>query len=388
MNEEYIYLDNAATTRVRDEVLSAMTPYFKECYGNASSQHSCGREAMKAVELARKQVADAIGASPNEIYFTSGGTESDAWAVRGIAYANREKGKRLITSKIEHHAILHNMQQLEKEGFEVVYLDVDEYGKINLKQLEKSITPETTLISVMTANNEIGTIQPVKEIGEIAFKHKVPFHTDAVQAIGSVKMNVKDMNVDMLSMSAHKFYGPKGIGALYIRNGLKINRFQIGGAQERNRRAGTLNTPGIVGMGKAIELANAEMEENNRKLQKMRDRLIERISKEIQGAKLNGHPTDRLPNNANCSFDYIEGESVLLMLDMQGIGVSSGSACSSGSLEPSHVLAATGMDAGQSQGTIRFTFGKYNTERDADIVVDKLKKIVERLRAMSPLTKR
>lgn len=386
MQDNYIYLDNAATTAVRSEVLAEMLPYFSNVYGNASSQHKKGREAFVAVDRARGQVASAINAeSRNSIYFTSGGTEADAWAVRGAAYARCSIGKHLITSKIEHHAILNNMKQLEKEGFSVTYVGVDADGTVDLKELESAVTPQTTLISIMSANNEIGTIQPISEIGKIAKAHKVLFHTDAVQAVGAIDIDVQSMNIDLLSMSAHKFYGPKGIGALYIRNGVKIDKFQIGGGQERTMRGGTHNTPAIVGMGKAIELAKCEMNESNQRLSAMRDRLIARIESEIPYVFLNGARKNRLPNNVNFSFRYVEGESILMLLDMAGIGVSSGSACSSGSLEQSHVLAAIARDIGISQGTIRFTFGKYNSDTDADYTADKLKGIVERLRLMSPL---
>lgn len=382
---KYIYMDNSATTQVKQEVLDEMLPYFSINYGNPSSIYALGGKSKNAVEVAREKIAKAIGANANEIFFTAGGSESDNWALKGIAFANRKKGNHIITSKIEHHAILHTCQYLEKEGFRVTYLDVDKYGTVDLEQLKNSITDDTILISIMFANNEIGTIQPIKEIGQIAKEKGIYFHTDAVQAIGHVKIDVNDLNIDLLSMSAHKFYGPKGIGVLYIRKGVKIDPLITGGAQERNRRAGTENVPGIVGMGKAIELAYDNLEESNARLIKLRDRLINKILDRIDYVRLNGHPTNRLPGNVNVCFEFIEGESLLLSLDMEGIAASSGSACTSGSLEPSHVLLAIGLPHEIAHGSLRLSLGDFNTEEEIDYVVDKLVEIVSRLRAMSPL---
>jgi len=378
-------MDNSATTQVKQEVLDEMLPYFSINYGNPSSIYALGGKSKNAVEVAREKIAKAIGANANEIFFTAGGSESDNWALKGIAFANRKKGNHIITSKIEHHAILHTCQYLEKEGFRVTYLDVDKYGTVDLEQLKNSITDDTILISIMFANNEIGTIQPIKEIGQIAKEKGIYFHTDAVQAIGHVKIDVNDLNIDLLSMSAHKFYGPKGIGVLYIRKGVKIDPLITGGAQERNRRAGTENVPGIVGMGKAIELAYDNLEESNARLIKLRDRLINKILDRIDYVRLNGHPTNRLPGNVNVCFEFIEGESLLLSLDMEGIAASSGSACTSGSLEPSHVLLAIGLPHEIAHGSLRLSLGDFNTEEEVDYVVDKLVEIVSRLRAMSPL---
>ncbi len=380
-----IYLDHAATTYVDPAVLEAMMPYFSEDFGNASSLHSFGRKTAQAVTKARDTIARIINAKPSEIYFTSGGTESDNWAIKGIASAHRGRGNHIITSKIEHHAVLHTLKQLETQGFTVTYVDVDKDGKVDLDQLESAITDQTILITVMTANNEVGTIQPIEEIGKIARRHNVPFHTDAVQAMGAVKIDVEKMNVDMLSMSGHKFYGPKGIGVLYIRNKLKVDKFIIGGAQERTMRGGTTNTPQIVGLAKALELAYENLEENNAKLIAMRDSLIEQIEATIPFCRLNGHRTDRLPNNVNFSFEFVEGESILMMCDLAGIAVSTGSACSSASLESSHVLVAMGVPIEIAHGSVRFTFGKRNTMEDVSYVAEKLKEILERLRAMSPL---
>lgn len=385
--KKLIYLDHAATTGVDEDVLKIMLPYFTEKYGNPNSLHSFGRETAKAIAEARDKIAAIINCKPSEIYFTSGGTESDNWALKGIAYANKVKGNHIIISKIEHKAVLISCKRLEEDGVKITYANVDKSGIIDLKELEQSITDKTIMISVMAANNEIGTLQPVKAIGEICKKHKIYFHTDAVQAMGSVDIDVKRDNIDLLSMSAHKFYGPKGIGVLYIKNGIKIERYISGGSQERNMRGGTSNVPLIVGMAAALEKAVKNMDENNKKLISLRDKLIERIEKEIPYAYLNGHRTLRLPNNANFSFEFIEGESLLLMLDMQGIAVSSGSACTSGSLEPSHVLAAMGIPPELSQSATRFTFGKENTEEDIDIVIESLKKNLSTLRAMSPLFK-
>ena len=382
---ERIYMDNAATTRVTEPVMEAMQPYFCEIFGNPMSVHSFGRESRKAVENARRQVAAALGAQPNEIYFTGCGTESDNWAVRGAAYANVKKGRHIITTAIEHHAILHTCEQLEKEGFEVTYLPVDEFGVVCMDQLEKAIRPDTTLISVMSANNEIGTIQPIEEIAKIAKAHKILFHTDAVQAIGSIAFDVKAMGIDMLSLSGHKFHAPKGIGALYIRNGVHLQRLINGGAQERTQRAGTENLASIVGLGKAIELATANIERHNAQLTAVRDRLIDRILEEIPYTRLNGHRTQRLPGNCNISFQFIEGESLLLALDLKGIAGSSGSACTSGSLDPSHVLLAIGLPHEIAHGSLRLSLSEENTIEQADKVVEALKEIVARLRSMSPL---
>lgn len=381
-----VYLDNAATTRTSDAVIKAMTPYFSEIYGNASSQHAFGQEAAKAVEKARMQVARAINANPSEIYFTSGGTESDNHAIKGIAYANANKGKHIITSAIEHPAVINSCKALEKQGFEVTYIGVDEDGFIKLDELKKAICPDTILISVMTANNEVGTIQPIAEIGAIAKERKIVFHTDAVQAIGAVDIDVKAMNVDLLSMSGHKFYGPKGIGVLYIRNGLRIDRFMTGGEQERNMRAGTSNTPGIVGIGVAIEQAKLNINKVD-EIAKLRDYMHDRIVKEIPYIKVNGSMSKRLPNNLNVSFRYVEGESILLSLDLEGIAASSGSACSSGSLEPSHVLLSMGLPAELAHGSIRFSLSKDTTKQEIDYTVDCLKIVIEKLRYMSPLFK-
>ncbi len=380
-----IYLDNSATTPLKEEVLDAMLPYLKEHYGNPSSIYKIGQKAKAAVELAREQVANALGASPREIFFTGCGTESDNWAIKGIAYAKAKSGKHIISSKIEHHAVLHTLQSLEKQGFEVTYLDVDSTGKISLDELEKSIRPDTILITIMAANNEIGTIEPVAKIGKIAKDHKIIFHTDAVQAIGSIEIDVQKMNIDLLSLSAHKFGGPKGIGALYIRNGVRPEIFMHGGAQERAKRAGTENVASIVGLGKAITLATENILEKAKKISAMRDRLIKEIPEKIPYVKLNGHPTDRLPGNVNFSFEFIEGESLLLLLDLNGIAASSGSACTSGSLDPSHVLLALGLPHEIAHGSLRLSIGEINTEDDIDTVLEVLPNIVQRLRDMSPL---
>ena len=382
---ERIYLDNAATTRVRPEVAEAVLPAMTETYGNASSVHSFGREAKKAMEKARAQVAAAIGAKKEEIYFTAGGSEADNWAIKGAAHALRRKGLHIITTAIEHHAVLHTCQALEKEGFEVTYLPVDEYGLVTPEQVEAAIRPDTILVSVMAANNEIGTIEPIAEIGAVCRAHKVLFHTDAVQAVGHMPLDVTAMQIDMLSLSGHKFYAPKGVGALYIRTGVRIENLIEGGAQERNRRAGTENVPAIVGMGKAIELITAEMAEENARISGLRDRLIAGILDAIPESRLNGHPTKRLPGNVNVSIRYIEGEALLLSLDMAGIAASSGSACTSGSLDPSHVLLAIGLPHEIAHGSLRLTIGRDNTQDEIDRVLEELPKIVSRLRAMSPL---
>ncbi len=383
--KKIIYLDNAATTKVSDEVLKEMLPYFTDVYSNPSAVYSFASEGKKAVMEARNRAAALIGAKPEEIYFTGGGSESDNWALKATAEAYASKGKHIITTKIEHHAILHTCEYLEKQGYEITYLDVDSDGKISLEELEKAIRPDTILVSVMTANNEIGTIEPVAEIGRIAHEKGTLFHTDAVQAFGHIPINVDEMNIDMLSASGHKFNGPKGIGLMYIRKGIKIRSFIHGGSQERGRRAGTSNTPGIVGTGKAAELAGLTMQERVKKETELRDYLISRIEAEIPYAKLNGHRTDRLPNNVNFCFRFIEGESLLILLDQQGICASSGSACTSGSLDPSHVLLAIGLPHEIAHGSLRITISEETTKEEADFVVDELKKIVERLRSMSPL---
>ncbi|MBQ5988694.1 MAG: cysteine desulfurase NifS [Oscillospiraceae bacterium] len=380
-----IYLDNAATTRVKKEVLDVMLPYFTETYSNPSAVYSFASEGKKAVMEARNQAAALIGAKPEEIYFTGGGSESDNWALKATAEEYGSKGKHIITTKIEHHAILHTCEYLEKHGFEVTYLDVDSDGLVHPEDVEKAIRPDTILISVMTANNEIGTVEPIAEIGRIAHEHGVLFHTDAVQAYGHIPINVDEMNIDMLSASGHKFGGPKGIGIMYIRKGVKIRSFIHGGSQERGRRAGTSNTPGIVGLGKAAEIAGKTMEERVRKETELRDYLINRIENEIPYSKFNGHRTERLPNNVNFCFRFIEGESLLILLDQNGICGSSGSACTSGSLDPSHVLLAIGLPHEIAHGSLRLTLSEETTKEDLDFVVEKLKGIVERLRSMSPL---
>lgn len=383
--EKIRYFDHAATTATKEEVLKEMLPYFTLNYGNASSIYSIGRKSKKAVEEARHKVAYAIGAEAKEIYFTSCGSESDNLAIKGVAFANKEKGNHIITTKIEHPAVLHTCQHLEREGFRVTYLNVDSEGLINLKELEEAITTQTILISVMFANNEIGTIQPIKEIGEIAKKHNIYFHTDAVQAIGNVRINVNELNIDLLSMSAHKFYGPKGMGALYVRSGVKFEKIQDGGHQERNMRAGTENVAGIVGLGKAIELAYENFNEYNKKLTDLRDYYFSQVEEKIPDIKINGHKTKRLPGNANISFKFIEGESLLLYLDARGICASSGSACTSGSLDPSHVLLAIGLPHEIAHGSLRVTFGDDNSKSDVDFLVDTLVEVVAKLRKMSPL---
>lgn len=380
-----VYMDNAATTRVTEPVFEAMRPYLCEIYGNPSSVHAFGREALMALDKARSQVAKALGAQPAEIYFTGCGTESDNWAIRGAAYARRKKGNHIITTQIEHHAVLHTCQQLEKEGFEVTYLPVDAFGLVRTEDLEKALRPETTLVSIMFANNEIGTIEPIAELCKIARAHGALFHTDAVQAVGHVPIDVKALDVDMLSLSGHKLHAPKGVGALYIRNGVRIQRFMEGGAQERTQRAGTENMASIVGMGAAIELAMEQMDANISKIAAMRDRLIERILNEIPYARLNGHPEKRLPGNVNVCFRFIEGEALLLSLDLKGVAGSSGSACTSGSLDPSHVLLAIGLPHEIAHGSLRLTLSEENTMEEVDYAVDALKGIVSRLRDMSPL---
>ena len=376
-----IYLDNAATTKTAPEVVDAMLPYFSEYYGNASTIYSLGAESKKAMDHARQTIADSLGAKPEEIYFTAGGSESDNWALKATAEAYASKGKHIITTKIEHHTC----EYLEKRGFEITYLNVDRDGLISLDELKAAIRPDTILISVMFANNEIGTIEPIAEIGEIAKEHGVLFHTDAVQAYAQVPINVDEMHIDMLSASGHKLNGPKGIGFLYIRKGVKIRSFVHGGAQERSRRAGTENIPGIVGLGAAVERAMRIMDSKTRKEIELRDYLIGRLENEIPHCWLNGHRTKRLPNNINFSFLFIEGESMLIMLDMKGICASSGSACTSGSLDPSHVLLAIGLKHEEAHGSLRLTLSEDSTKEEMDIVAEEVKKIVQRLRDMSPL---
>ena len=380
-----IYLDNAATTKVAGEVVEAMLPYFTENYGNPSSVYSFASKNKEAITAQREIIADALGAKANEIYFTAGGSESDNWALKATAEAYKDKGNHIITTKIEHHAILHTAEYLEKNGFEVTYLDVDENGMVRLEDLKAAIRPTTILISVMFANNEIGTIEPIKEIGAIAKEHGILFHTDAVQAFGQVSINVDECNVDMLSASGHKLNGPKGIGFLYIRKGVKIRSFVHGGGQERKRRAGTENVPGIVGIGTATARAIRTMEERTKKEAELRDYLISRVLEEVPYTKLNGHPERRLPNNANFSFRFIEGESLLIMLDMKGICASSGSACTSGSLDPSHVLLAIGLPHEIAHGSLRLTLSEETTKEEIDYVVESIKEIVTKLRNMSPL---
>lgn len=384
-----VYLDHSATTYTDKEVLNEMMPYFTEIYGNGSSQHSFGRDAITAIDRARETIAKCINAKASEIYFTSGGTESDNWAIKGTAYSHKDKGNHIITSKIEHPAAIQSLKSLEKEGFEVTYLDVSKEGIIDINQLKSAITDKTILITIMMANNEMGAIQPIAEIGKIAKEHKIAFHTDAVQAAGALEIDVNKLNVDMLSMSAHKFYGPKGVGILYKRNGLKVKRFMDGGEQERNLRAGTLNTAGIVGAAKALEIACRDMEKNNKHIAELRDYFVKNVKSKITDILYNG-PKDnlkRLPNNASFSFVYIEGESILMLMDMEGIAVSSGSACSSGSLEPSYVMLSIGVPIEIAHGTIRFSFGKSNTKEQVDFVINKLVEIVNKLRKMSPLFK-
>ncbi len=380
-----IYLDNAATTAVRPEVFDAMRPYFLEEFANPSSVYTFAQRSARAVEDARSQIADMLHAKSSEIYFTAGGSEADNWAIKVIAEVRKEKGKHIITSKIEHHAVLHTCEYLEKQGYEVTYLDVDENGLISLEELKQSIRPDTILISIMFANNEIGTIEPVAEIGKIAREHGIVFHTDAVQAFAHIPIDVEEMNIDALSASGHKFNGPKGVGFLYLRNNIKIQPLIHGGAQERGRRAGTINTSGIVGMGKAAELAKKEMNTRIEKETQVRDYLIQKIKDNIPHVKLNGDEKKRLPNNVNVSFRFVEGESLLLMLDRAGIYGSSGSACTSGSLAPSHVLLAIGLPHEIAHGSLRLTLSEETTKEDADYVVEHLQSIIEKLRSMSPL---
>ena len=380
-----IYLDNAATTRTAQEVVDAMLPYFTESYGNPSSIYELGQRSKEAITNAREEIARVIGAKTEEIYFTGGGSEADNWAIKAAYEAYKNKGNHIITTKIEHHAVLHTCQYLEKQGARVTYLDVDENGLVDLEQLQKAISPETILITIMFANNEIGTIEPVKEIGMIAREHGILFHTDAVQAFGQVPIDVDEMNIDMLSSSAHKINGPKGIGCLYIRKGVKIRSFVHGGAQERKRRAGTENVPGIVGYGVAARMAAETMEERTKKERELRDYFIRRVLEEVPYVRLNGDPVKRLPNNANFSFQFIEGESLLIMLDMKGIAGSSGSACTSGSLDPSHVLLAIGLPHEIAHGSLRLTLGADTTKEDLDYTLEQIKEIVAKLRNLSPL---
>lgn len=383
--KKIIYMDNAATTAVSQEALETMIPFFRENFGNPSTIYSVGRNAKKELEIARERVAKALGASPKEIFFTSCGTESDNWAIKGAAFEGLKKGKNhIITSKIEHHAVLHTVQYLEKKGFDVTYLDVDSQGLVNPKDVENAITEKTALVTIMYANNEIGTIEPIEEIGKICKDKGVLFHTDAVQAVGHVPIDVKRQNIDMLSLSAHKFHGPKGIGALYIRKGVRIETFMEGGAQESGKRAGTENTAEIAALGKAIETACTEIEEKNSKLIKKRDKLISELLK-IERSRLNGHREKRLPGNVNISFEGIEGESLLLLLDMAGICASSGSACTSGSLDPSHVLLAIGLPHEIAHGSLRLSLDESNTDEEIDFVIAEVSKAVKRLRDMSPL---
>ncbi len=382
-----VYLDNSATTRLDDEVLKEMIPYFSEIYGNASSLHAFGREALEAVDKSRETIASLLGAYPNEIYFTSGGTESDNWALKGAAKAYGKYGKHIVTTAIEHPAMMETCHKLEKEGFEVTYVGVNSEGLVDPEEIKKAVRDDTILVSVMFANNEMGAIQPIGEIGRFCREEGILFHTDAVQAAGTIKIDVKELNIDMLSLSAHKFHGPKGMGLLYLRNGVKIEKLIVGGHQERGNRAGTTNTPGIVGMAKALEIAVRDMEKNNEHMRKLRDYFIDRVEKEIPYCHLNGGRVHRLVNNANFSFDYIEGESILMVLDLNGIAVSSGSACSSGSLEPSHVILATGASMEQAHSSIRFSLGKETTKEEIDYTVETLKAAVEKLRSWSPLFK-
>jgi cysteine desulfurase len=382
-----VYLDHAATTPTHPEVVAAMVPYLHHHYGNPSSVYRIARESREEVEASRAKVARSLGAEPEEIYFTSGGTESDNWAIKGAVLANRKKGNHIITSAIEHHAVLHTCEYLERQGFLVTYLPVDRFGRIDPAAVRDAITDQTTLISIMLANNEIGTIEPVAEIGKIARDRGVLFHTDAVQGIGHIPIDVHAMQVDLLSLSAHKFYGPKGVGALYLRNGVRIDNLLHGGAQERKRRAGTENLAGIVGLGTAIERVTADIAGSSQRLRHLRDRLFQGIQEKIPNVRINGHPEQRLPNNVNVGIEFVEGEAMLLHLDRLGICASTGSACTSGSLEPSHVLMAIGVPPDIAHGSLRFTLGEQNTEEEVEYVLDVLPDVVERLREMSPLYK-
>lgn len=387
-NKKRIYLDHAATTPAHPEVVNAMAPYFSEIFGNPSSIHSFGQEARTAVESAREKVAALINAKKDEVVFTSGGTEADNFAIKGAAYANSKKGKHIITTRIEHHAVTEPCEFLRSSGYEITYLPVDEYGMVNPNDVKKVITPSTVLVSVMHANNEIGTIQPIEEIGKITREAGVYFHTDAVQTAGAIPVDVEKMNVDLLSVSAHKLYGPKGVGCLYIRKGTKMVPFMHGGGQEKNRRGSTENVPGIVGFGKAAELALLELDERQKHLIPLRDRLVRGLREKIKNALPNGHPEKRLPNNVSMCFEFVEGESMLLNLDMEGIAASTGSACSSATLEPSHVLLSIGRPHAIAHGSIRFTLGRMTTAQDIEVVLDVFPKIVDKLRKMSPLYKR
>lgn len=385
--EKIVYMDHAATTYVKPEVLDEMMPYFTEKFGNPSSFYSISRETHMAIDEARTRVAKGLNAQTSEIYFTNGGSESDNWAIKGVAYANKKKGNHIITTKIEHHAVLHTCEYLEKNGFEVTYLDVDSEGFVRIEDLKNAIKDTTILVSIMFANNEIGTIQPIKEIGELCREKKIIFHTDAVQAIGHVEIDVKEMKIDLLSLAGHKFYGPKGVGALYVRKGVRIDNLVHGGSQERARRAGTENIPGIVGLGKAIELATENIDENSKKLSKLRDRLMKGLM-EVPNTLLNGPVGDkRLPGNCNVCFEFIEGEGILLSLDFEGICASSGSACTSGSLEPSHVLLAIGRPHEVAHGSLRLSLGDATTDEEVDYVLETVPAIIARLRSMSPLWK-
>lgn len=380
-----IYFDNAATTKLDDEVLKEMLPYLKDNYGNPSSIYKLGREARKAIEYSREKIAKVLNCKANEIYFTAGGSESDNTAIKGIAKANKKRGNHIITSKIEHPAVLETCKQLEKEGFEITYISVDEKGIVDLEELKKSIKPTTILITIMFANNEIGTIQPIEEIGKIAKGNNIYFHTDSVQAVGSIKIDVQKLNIDSLSLSGHKFYGPKGVGALYVKTGVPFEKFISGGHQERNKRAGTENVAGIVGIGKAIELAYENLDEYNKKIKELRDYYVKQVEEKIPYIKINGDMEKRLPGNSNISFRFIEGEGLLLNLDLKGICASSGSACTSGSLDPSHVLLAIGLPHEIAHGSLRVSIGKYNTKEEIDYLIENLMEIVTRLREMSPL---
>ncbi|MGE5559861.1 MAG: cysteine desulfurase NifS [Chloroflexota bacterium] len=380
-----VYLDHSATTPTHPDVVAAMMPYFSDKFGNASSIHSFGREARKAVEAAREQVARLIGADPREIVFTSGGTEADNLAIRGVALANAKRGKHIITSSIEHHAVLHLCESLEKEGYSVTYLPVDADGLVSVADVEKALRPDTILVTIMHANNEVGTIQDLAAISALLKPRNIYFHTDAVQSVGKIKADVNELGVDLLTLSGHKIYGPKGVGALYIRRGTKLESLAKGGSHERGKRAGTENVPGIVGLGKACEIAASELEQERERLMGLRDKLIRGISERISDVKLNGHPTQRLPHNVNVSIKYVEGEAMLLNLDMKGIAASSGSACTSGSLEPSHVLLAMGVPHEVAHGSLRLTLGRMTTAEDIDYVLDTLPEIVTRLRSWSPL---
>ncbi len=383
-----IYFDNAATTKLDDEVLKEMLPYLKDNYGNPSSIYKLGREARKAIEDSREKIAKVLNCKANEIYFTAGGSESDNTAIKGIAKANKKRGNHIITSKIEHPAVLETCKQLEKEGFEITYISVDEKGIVDLEELKKSIKPTTILITIMFANNEIGTIQPIEEIGKIAKGNNIYFHTDSVQAVGSIKIDVQKLNIDSLSLSGHKFYGPKGVGALYVKTGVPFEKFISGGHQERNKRAGTENVTGIVGIGKAIELAYENLDEHNKKIKELRDYYVKQVEEKIPYIKINGDMEKRLPGNSNISFRFIEGEGLLLNLDLKGICASSGSACTSGSLDPSHVLLAIGLPHEIAHGSLRVSIGKYNTKEEIDYLIENLMEIITRLREMSPLWER